>query len=87
MLIEWMEPRKITFRASRMLSGYTLKEAAAHAGISANVLGKYEKNAMETPLGVAVKLLQLYNISVDLVDFSENSMNFKHKDKNKDKAV
>ncbi|KZE79349.1 hypothetical protein AV654_17930 [Paenibacillus elgii] len=72
-----MSPREISLRTARLLSGYTLKEAAAHAGISVSVLSEFEKKSWETTLNVAISLLELYQVSVDVVNFSEKSNNLK----------
>ncbi|OAB28448.1 hypothetical protein PMSD_22245 [Paenibacillus macquariensis subsp. defensor] len=54
---------------ARIDCGHTIQEAARHANISAETLSDYEKDANEMPLEVAKKLLELYQVSVDLISF------------------
>jgi hypothetical protein len=70
MLMERLEPRKITIHTARVLSGHKLKDAAAQVDISESSLRRYERVAGEMPLRIAEKLLQLYGFSVDDVEFT-----------------
>lgn len=62
--------RSITIRRARVLSGYTLETAAFRLGISASALGRYERNPSIIYPSVAVKIADLYNVSIDDLDFS-----------------
>lgn len=68
-MTEWLNSSKITLRTARILSGYTLKEAAASAGISASVLGRYEKNPSNIYASMATKIVRIYGVTIDDLDF------------------
>ena len=79
MLVRFEKKRYLTqvpLRAARIMSGSTVEKAALYAGIAVNDLHTYEKNPTETPMGVALKLVELYGFSIDDVSFEIQSICF-----------
>ncbi|GED53518.1 helix-turn-helix domain-containing protein [Brevibacillus borstelensis] len=62
---------KITLRDARILSGYTPNVAAKEAKVSVESLRRYEQNPGKTPIHIAVRLSNLYNISIDRLSFKK----------------
>jgi len=54
---------KITFKAAREMSGYTVEEVAEYCGVSSRTIGKYENNPSRLPLYLIIQLSVLYGVS------------------------
>lgn len=68
-----MKEFKITFRAARVNRGLTLKDVAAHTGLSVDTIMKYEKDSTDIPRGLMLALLDLYQIDADVIFFGVES--------------
>ena len=58
---------KITLRAARELSGYTIEEAAGYFGIKVEALERYEMNTALIPVKIISKISLLYKIPLELI--------------------
>jgi DNA-binding XRE family transcriptional regulator len=64
---------RISLRAARITSGYSIKKAAIALGISPQRLYKYERNADDLPVSLAKKIIQLYSVPLQIIYFGEAS--------------
>lgn len=60
---------KITLRALRVNNGYTLETASDLLGISVDTLSKYERGKSKISIDVINKILQLYHVKYENIDF------------------
>lgn len=64
---------KISLRAARVNSGYTIEEAANWVSISIEELFEYEKDAREMPFLTALEIIKLYRFPSDVIHFGIES--------------
>ena len=71
---------KITLRAARELSGYTVGEVAVICGITAGDVKRYENDTREMPFDLAKKAKRLFHINIEQIylglepKYTNNSM-------------
>jgi len=58
---------KITLRAARELSGYTIEEAAGYCGVSVDSYREIENDFSKAPARVAYAVRSLLKISLDSI--------------------
>lgn len=58
---------QITLRDARILSGYTVEEAARICGVTTEAYNAYENDAGIIPKNTACKIKKMYHISLDLI--------------------
>lgn len=64
---------KITLRAARVNSGYTLIEAASLFGINKDTLSKYEQDSTNVPRSFFTKIESIYKIPIENIFFGKQS--------------
>lgn len=64
---------KITLRAARVNSGFTLLEAAESLGINKDTLSKYQKDSTDIPRSLILKIQKLYFVNADNIFFGIES--------------
>ena len=62
---------KLTLKKARQLAGYTLREVAEITGLSLTMVHLYEKGEHSPTIQTALKLAELYGVTVYDIDFSE----------------
>ena len=60
---------KLTLRAIRVNTGYTLKEASEKLGISTVTLRSYEYYRTVPNINMVNKILELYKVNIDDISF------------------
>ena len=60
---------KLTLRALRVNTGYTLKEASEKLGISTVTLRSYEYYRTVPNINMVNKILELYKVNIDDISF------------------
>lgn len=60
---------KISLKAARINKKLSAREAAEYAGISEDTLYRYESGKSSPQIVIAIKLAELYGISIDKIDF------------------
>lgn len=68
-----MEKLQITFRAARINSGLTLKDAGSQCNKSIDTIMKYEKDSSDIPRDLMLTLLELYGVCIDDIFFGKES--------------
>lgn len=58
-----------TLRAARVNAGKSVKEAAAAVNVSEDTMYRYENGKASPQIGTAIKLANLYGVSIDKIDF------------------
>lgn len=58
---------KISLRAARELSGYTVEEVAVICGITVEDVKGYEKDTREMPFDLARKVKRLFHINIEQI--------------------
>ena len=64
---------KITLRAARVNSGYTLVKAASLFGINKDTLSKYEQDSTNVPRSFFSKVEDIYKIPIENIFFGKQS--------------
>ena len=60
----------ITMRAARVNAGLSVKDAAAALGITEDTLYRYETGKSSPKIGTAIKMAELYGVTIDMIDFA-----------------
>lgn len=60
---------KMSLRAARMNAGLSIKEAAKQLGVDEKALGRYELGRVYPNIRIVCKLLDLYGVQFDDIDF------------------
>lgn len=63
---------KYSLRALRVNAGLTIKEASKQLGISSVTLRSYEKYITVPNINVITKMLEIYNVTIDEMNFCPN---------------
>lgn len=63
---------KYSLRALRVNAGLTIKEASKKLGISSVTLRSYEKYITVPNINVITKMLEIYNVTIDEMNFCPN---------------
>lgn len=58
---------KISLKAARELSGYTVEEVAGYCGIPVDVYSKIETDPSQTQLSLIYKIVTAYGVSLSLI--------------------
>jgi transcriptional regulator with XRE-family HTH domain len=64
---------QITLRAARVNCGFKLKEVANHCEKSVDTIIKYEKNSSDIPHDMMLRLLILYDVTINDIFFGKLS--------------
>ena len=69
---------KYSLRALRVNAGLTMKEASKKLGISSVTLRSYEKNITIPKINVITKMLEIYDVTIDEMNFLKSEQLNKH---------
>lgn len=62
--------KQLTLKAARVNAGLSVKEAATAVGVTEDTMYRYESGKSSPKISTAVKLAELYGVSIDAIDFS-----------------
>lgn len=60
----------LTLKAARVNAGISVKAAAEAVGVTEDTMYRYESGKSSPKIGTAVKLAELYGVSIDRIDFA-----------------
>jgi putative transcriptional regulator len=60
---------KLTLRAARINAGLSVKEVAEAVDVSEDTIYRFETGKSSPKIGAAIKMAQMYGVSVDVLDF------------------
>ncbi len=72
---------KLTLRAARVNSGFTLVESSKGLGINKDTLSKYERDSTDIPRSLILKIEDQYGVKSDDIFFGVESEFFRNKNK------
>lgn len=62
--------KTLTLKAARVNAGLSVKAAAEAVGVTEDTMYRYESGKSSPKIGTAVKLAELYGVSIDMIDFA-----------------
>lgn len=62
--------KTLTLKAARVNAGLSVKAAAEAAGVTEDTMYRYEAGKSSPKIGTALKLAELYGVSIDTIDFA-----------------
>ena len=68
---------KITLRAARVNSGFTLIDSSKRLGVNKDTLSKYEKDSTDIPRSLLTKMTDQYHINANNIFFGNESEFFR----------